>query len=193
MRMVKAAFLGLAFASSLAIAAHADDESRLALARDLVKETHANDNARLLMPAIANQMKPMLARQGLDQKLIDDFTSRLLAKLNGDLDKFGDLAAQVYAKEFSEQDLANLLAFYKTPTGQNLIAKQPIISQGMATAGIQWGQVLAREVLQDIQNDKAKKRSSPDRRLPARCVKGLRRLSIARRHPRHSLPSPGGA
>jgi uncharacterized protein len=111
MRMVKAAFLGLAFASSLAIAAHADDESRLALARDLVKETHANDNARLLMPAIANQMKPMLARQGLDQKLIDDFTSRLLAKLNGDLDKFGDLAAQVYAKEFSEQDLANLLAF----------------------------------------------------------------------------------
>jgi hypothetical protein len=31
----------------------------------------------------------------------------------------------------------------------------------MATAGIQWGQVLAREVLQDIQNDKAKKTQQP--------------------------------
>jgi hypothetical protein len=72
-----------------------------------------------------------------------------------------DLTAQIYAKEFSEEDLTNLLAFYKSPTGQNLIAKQPVIVQGMMTASMQWGQMLAREVLQEYQSDKANKPQQP--------------------------------
>jgi uncharacterized protein len=161
MRVVKAAFLGLAFLSSAVIAARADDQSRLALARDIVSETHATDNARRLMPTILNQMKPMLAKQGADPKIIDDLLSRLLTKIDGEVAKFVDLTAQIYAKEFSEEDLTNLLAFYKSPTGQNLIAKQPVIVQGMMTASMQWGQMLAREVLQEYQSDKANKPQQP--------------------------------
>ena len=67
--------------------------------------------------------------------------------------------AQIYASEFSAEDLANLLAFYKTPTGQNLLSKQSSITQTSFAVGKQLGQDLAKQVLEDMNKDKQAKPS----------------------------------
>lgn len=154
MRLTRIALLALAVSGCSIAAAQADDASRLALARQVVVDSHATDTMRQVLPALLGQIKPMLARQGADQKTIDDLMGRFQAKIEPELGRFADLVAQIYAREFSEEDLGNLDAFYKSPTGQHLIAKQPAIVQGMNAVGTQWGQNIAREVLQDYQRDK---------------------------------------
>jgi hypothetical protein len=143
------------------VPARADEQSRLAQARQLIVIAHTTDNMRKLFPIFLAQMKPLLIRQGADPKTAEEFTARFSARLDSELDKFVDLAAQVYAREFTEDDLANIMAFYKTPTGEKLISKQPIIAQFMTTVGMQWGQQVGREVMEDYQKEKANKSAQP--------------------------------
>lgn len=50
-----------------------------------------------------------------------------------------DILATTYAQHFSEAELKEALAFYKTPTGKKLVTERPIIVQE-AVQGIQlWG------------------------------------------------------
>ncbi len=134
--------------------AKADDQSRMALARDVVKNAQVTENMRQTFPVMLNQIKPILAQQGANQETINDLTARLSTRLSSELPKFTDLVAQVYAREFTEEELANLNAFYQSPTGQKMISRQPIIVQFMQTVGQQWGQNIARDVLQDFLKDK---------------------------------------
>ncbi len=137
-------------------AARADDASRLALARDLVAVTHTVDNTRKMMPTFMGQMRDMLVKMDpTHTKDIEVILQRSSQKLDSQLASFADLAAEVYAREFSEEDLQAVLAFDKTPAGQHLIDKQPEISQAMVKVGQQWGQMVAQQVIADYQKDKA--------------------------------------
>lgn len=61
-----------------------------------------------------------------------------------------DLIVPIYTKHLAEEDLDALIAFYKTPTGQRFIAKQPVITQESMEAGQRWGESLARRVLDSL-------------------------------------------
>jgi uncharacterized protein len=55
--------------------------------------------------------------------------------------------AVLYAQHFSEQELKDVVAFYKTPTGKKFVAEEPtVIEQSLATAQ-NWSQKLSEEVL----------------------------------------------
>lgn len=142
--------------------ARADDASRLAVARELVTVTHTVDNTRKPMPLFMSQVREMLVKADPSHtKDIDVILQRSSQKMDDQLANFADLAAEVYAREFSEEDLQALLAFDKTPAGQHLIEKQPEISQAMVKVGQQWGQMLAQQVIADYQKEKAASVPSP--------------------------------
>ena len=50
-----------------------------------------------------------------------------------------DLAVPIYQRNFTEQDVRGLLAFYRTPLGQKLLKVQPVIMHESMLAGEQWG------------------------------------------------------
>lgn len=150
-----AASLALSLGASLG-GARADDASRLKLARELVLVTHTVDNTRKMMPTFMGQMRDMLVKMDpTHTKDIDVILQRSGQKLDDQLASFADLAAEVYAREFSEEDLQAVLAFDKSPAGQHLIDKQPEISQAMVKVGQQWGQMIAQGVIADYQKEKA--------------------------------------
>lgn len=133
----------------------ADDEGRLALARQVVEAAHAGDNMRALMPTFLGQMRQMLqAQAGGDASRVDDFLQRFQKRFDDGVPSFVDLVARVYAREFSDEDLAGLLSFYRSPTGQHLLGKQVAIAQGMAKVGAEWGQNMAREIIAEFQKEK---------------------------------------
>ena len=143
-------------------AARADDASRLKLARELVLVTHTVDNTRKLMPTFMGQIHDILLKMDPGRaKDIDVLLQRSSAKLDDQLASFADLAAQVYAREFSEEDLQAVLASDKTDAGQHLIAKQSEITQAMAKVGQQWGQMIAQQVIADYQKEKAATVTAP--------------------------------
>ena len=43
-----------------------------------------------------------------------------------------------------------LLAFYRTPLGQKMIAKMPALMQDSMTVGVQWGQSKAAEIVERL-------------------------------------------
>lgn len=154
MRWTLVALLGLALAGTSA--ARADDDSRLKLARQVVEIAHAGDNMRAIMPIMAQQMRALLSQQGnADKPEIDTYVKRFQERFDHEIPDFVDLVAKVYAKEFTDDDLANLLVFYRTPTGQHLLGKQQEIARGMLLTGQEWGKHIGEEVLSEMQKDKA--------------------------------------
>ena len=154
MRRIAATLVVLTMAAASAPAARADDASRLRIARDVVEVAHAGDHMKALMPTFLGQMKGMLKAQGtVDDKQAQVFLDRFQARFAEGIPAFVDLVAEVYAREFSEEDLTNLLAFYRTPAGQHLLDKQVPIAQAMAQVGARWGQSIAGEVVAQIKKE----------------------------------------
>jgi uncharacterized protein len=65
--------------------------------------------------------------------------------------------ASLYAQRFSEQELKETVAFYKTPTGKKFVAEEPlVIDQGLQRAQA-WSQKLAEEVLSRMRAEMKKR------------------------------------
>ena len=132
-------------------AARADDASRLETARNIMVAIHAADNLRLLMPQLLAQLRPVAIQSGqTDQKALDAFLARGLDLMNETAPKAVDDIARSYAQELSEQDLDDILVFYKSKAGHDLIEKQPVLNQRLIAAGREWGQAAARQVREEF-------------------------------------------
>jgi uncharacterized protein len=87
------------------------------------KEILAMKNA---VPNIVQQTKDALLQQNLNyQKDLNEVAVIVAQKLAGREKEIGDGMANVYANEFSEQELKDLVTFYKSPLGQKLLVSEP--------------------------------------------------------------------
>ena len=60
--------------------------------------------------------------------------------------EIGEEWAKIYATDFTEQELKDLVTFYRSPLGQKLIAQEPkTISTSIAFIN-KWGQAFAAQV-----------------------------------------------
>jgi hypothetical protein len=76
-----------------------------------------------------------------------DVMNKFMAKyLNWDLLK--DQIASLYAQEFTEKELKDIVVFYNTPTGKKLIQKMP----GLTQKGMQLGQQAVEGHQVELQN-----------------------------------------
>ena len=149
--MLSGVLLSLLLAPSTGKADDAFD--RLKLAEQVVVMARVADNLRQIMPMTMAQMKPLVEKQGSAD--FAEFDKLFKARVPAAADQFAEKMARIYAVEFSAADLSNLLVFYKTQTGQNLLSRQAVIAQASFAIGQQFGQDLVKQVLEDIDRDKA--------------------------------------
>ncbi len=150
MRWIAATLLALTLAGAVP-SARADDASRLKLARDIVGVSHLADKLKGLTPLLVWQVRQALLQKGdADPPQIDAALHRFQDSSSADIDRFVDDVAVVYANDFTEEDLANLLAFYRTPTGQNLLAKEAEIAVAIASASKRWAKDIGDRVAADV-------------------------------------------
>lgn len=134
----------------------------LAAARELVTTMRATDQFKVLLPTIVEGMKPAIV-QGRPQ-VAKDFDAIMPIVINGAmqrLDQLAEMLAQVYARNFTVDEIHDLIAFYKTPTGQKLLERQGAIARESMVAGQQFGQQLVRDIQQQI-IEELKKRGDGD-------------------------------
>ena len=141
--------LGLAFALCIGVAdAQQPSASAIATAKEVIT---AKGAAALYSPLVSGviertksvflQTNPMLGKDlnEVAAKLHADYAPRSAEILNE--------VAKVYAARFTEQELKDTLAFYKSPLGRKLITEEPaILDQSMKTAQT-WADNLAQEVI----------------------------------------------
>jgi hypothetical protein len=99
------------------------------------------------VPNIVEQTKNQLMQTNLNyQKDLNEVAVIVAQKLAGKEKEIGEGMAAVYAGDFTEQELKDLVTFYKSPLGQKLLTTEPrAIQQSMGFMN-QWAQQFAETV-----------------------------------------------
>jgi len=141
-------------------AAHAQQPSvaSLAVAKQLITTTGATTVFNPLIAGVVEQAKNLFLQQ--DPGLAKDL-NEVAAKLRTDLQprfaQLNDEVAKLYATNFTEQELKDILAFYQSPAGRKMLTVQPkVIDSSMAFAQT-WANKLSDEVIGKMR-DEMKKR-----------------------------------
>jgi uncharacterized protein len=99
------------------------------------------------VPNIVQQTKDQLMQSNLNyQKDLNEVAVVVAQKLAGREKEIGDGMAKVYANEFTEQELKDLVTFYKSPLGQKLLVSEPRAIQFSMSYMNQWAQLFAETV-----------------------------------------------
>ncbi len=80
------------------------------------------------------------------QKDLNDVAAKLRQDMSGRDAEIGNEMVRQYATDFTEQELKDLLAFYKTPLGQKVLQQEPKTIAASLQFMRDWGQKFADEV-----------------------------------------------
>jgi hypothetical protein len=140
--------LGLALTGVPASAqSPAPSPAALAAAREILALKTVSAMYANVVPTVVQRTKDILLQNNLNyQKDLNEVAPIVAQTLAGREKEIGEGMAKVYASDFTEQELKDLLAFYKTPLGQKLLIQEPkAIQASMAYMG-QWVQSFAEIV-----------------------------------------------
>ena len=153
----------LAFALVLAASigsAHAQQPSAnaLATAKELITVKGAAAIFDPLVVGVVEQAKSVLLQTN---PMLSKPLNEVAAKLRADYAPRGveviNETAKLYASRFTEQELKDALAFYKSPLGRKLLVEEPkILDEGMKNAQA-WANKLSEEVIGKIRAEMKKR------------------------------------
>ena len=127
-------------------------------AKEIVNVTGAMALFNPLIPGVVEQAKNLFLQQ--NPALSKDL-KEIAATMRTDLaPRFGELTSEVatlYTKHFTEAELKELLAFYKSPVGMKLISEQPKVGEEGLKFAQTWANSLSDEVIIKMR-DELKKR-----------------------------------
>jgi hypothetical protein len=83
--------------------------------------------------------------------------AQLRTELQPRFTELNDEVARLYATSFSEQELKEILAFYKTPSGKKLLTEQPKMVDDSMKFAQDWANKLSDQVVAKMR-DELKKR-----------------------------------
>jgi hypothetical protein len=127
-------------------------------ASEIVKITGATTLFNPLIAGVIEQAKLLFLQQ--DPSLSKDI-NEIAIKMRNDLaprmSELSSEVAQIYARHFTEQELKDLLVFYKSPVGTKLLAEQPKIADAALKFAQDWANKLSDEVIAKIRTELKKK------------------------------------
>ena len=149
--LVAGCALGIVVASALAsVSAQqppAPSAGAIEAAREILKlkNVHAiYDNA---VPGVVQKTRDTLLQTNINyQKDLNEVAVIVAKNLAGREQDIGEGMARIYATAFTEQELKDLVTFYKSPLGQKLIANEPRAVQASMTFMNQWAQAFGEIV-----------------------------------------------
>jgi hypothetical protein len=119
----------------------------MAAAREILAMKNASAMYASAVPNIVQRTKDELLQTNLNyQKDLNEVAVVVAKKLAGREKEIGEGMAKIYANEFTEQELKELVAFYKSPLGQKLLAAEPRAIQFSMSYMNQWAQNFAETV-----------------------------------------------
>jgi uncharacterized protein len=145
-----AGILGLCLLFSGPAPAQSPSPEQLAAARELVVTMKLATQLKVLMPVFVNALKAAML-SGRSPEFVRDFEAllpTLMAEMEKHYDEFSDQAAMLYAANFSAQELREVTAFYRSPTGQKLLERQPEITRQSMALGQAWGAKVGEDLKQ---------------------------------------------
>ena len=130
----------------------ADEASHRAAAEEMLKDANTDKTMRAAIDTMLDaQLK---ANRGLVP--VKDVMKKFLIK-HLSFEALKDELIELHVKEFTEEELKEIAAFYRSPAGKKFIEKQPVMMQKGAELGMRRVQENTAELTQMIQAEQNKK------------------------------------
>jgi uncharacterized protein len=142
------------------VAARAQQPSpaAVALARQVITIKGANSMTDPLVRGVIESVKNSLVPTNPNlMRELNDVATALHKELDGRSSEVLEQMAQAYAARFTEQDLKDLLVFYKTPLGQKFIKEEPLALEDGLKRAQQWAEAFADTVMTRMRSEMQKK------------------------------------
>ena len=130
---------------------------QIAAAKDLINLTGALTTVDEMLPAFGEQIKRQAVTRPEMTKDLDD----VLKSLQPDLEKLKaqiiDKAAADYAKYMNEQEMREVITFFKTPAGAKYIKVQPALIDDIVNDVAAWSEQVSEYVITRTRAEMAKR------------------------------------
>ena len=143
---------------AVAAPAVAQSPSALATAKELLQVKGATSMFDPIIPGIIENTKNMIlpSNPGLFRD-INEVATRLRNELAPRRGEVVDQIARLYAQKFTEAEMKEIIAFYKSPVGKKFVTEEPaLIDQGLQHADA-WAKQMAEDILNRFRVEMKKK------------------------------------
>jgi len=117
-----------------------------------LSEMMAVSGAKATYTAVINQMVMNFKKEKPEIPVVfwDKFGEAFTERATSDII---DLVLPIYERHLTEEDLKNMIIFYKSPTGMKMAKETPFIMQESMQAGRAWGMKIGQEFMQKLKDE----------------------------------------
>jgi len=144
--------------SSPAVYAQPASMAGLLTAKEIVEVTGSTTLFNTLIAGVIEQAKNLLLQQNPNlSKVLGEVANKMRTDLTPRLSELNNEVARLYATHFTESELKDILAFYKTPAGKKLIVQQPRVADASMKFAQDWANKLSDQVVAKMREELKKK------------------------------------
>ncbi len=135
----------------VSFSAGASEESKRKQLEELMSLMDMHSMVNQMYSQFEVQLKNMSAQMGIqasDQAIVDKYYEKMiqLFKKEVNWDKMKPGIIDIYAKHFTEKEIADMITFYKTDSGKSALAKLPMVTQESMQLSTQLVQPIIPEI-----------------------------------------------
>lgn len=146
--LLAAGFVGVMAGPAFAQSNPNPSPAALAAAREILADKHIQELYKEAVPSLVERAKGTLVQSNLNyQKDLNEVAPKVAKDLAGSEKEIGEAIAKIYASRFTEQELKDIAAWYKSPLGKKVIEQEPEIFQAARNYMDQWAQVFSQKVI----------------------------------------------
>jgi len=158
LRLAAALLIACTTFSGAVLAQPAPSANAVATARDLVETKGGSAMFDPVIISVIEQTKAALLQTNPQlAKDLSDVAAQLRTEFGPKRDELLAYAAKLYADRFSEQELKDMLAFYKSPLGRKMSNVEPQVLDETFNYIQQWGQRVSEDVMNRFRAEMKKK------------------------------------
>jgi hypothetical protein len=147
-RSACAGLLALVLAAVSPAQAQQPTANALALAKEIIIVKGGNAIYDPVVPGLVERARTLfLQANPLLGKDLNEVAAKLQTELTPRTAELLNDGARLYASKFTEQELKDVLAFYKSPIGRKVITQEPAILDQSASNVDDWANKLADEII----------------------------------------------
>ncbi len=121
--------------------------SAVAAATELLAIKKAGSVYQNIVPTVVQRTKDAILQNNLNyQKDLDEVAVKLAGELANKREEIAKAMALIYATNFTEQELKDLITFYKSPLGQKFLEQEPKSITGSLAFMNDWANLFSNEV-----------------------------------------------
>ena len=130
----------------------------IALAREILVLKGASDMWDPVIPNTIIRARNMFMQTNVNlAKDLNDVADHLRAEYEPRTAELSNEVAKSYAARFTEAELRELLAFYKSPIGRKAITEEPQVIDASAARMLEWGSKFSQEIINKMRAEMKKR------------------------------------